>query len=330
MKERISLFDNIKFLLIFLVVLGHLIEKYTGDFHIYNSVFVFIYTFHMPLFIFISGLFYKKKSAGKNVLTYLVLWFLVYCVNHCVYIFLGQNPRFRPLTGLDGLPWFMFAMAAFWALTYFLDGFGRKKVLLLSLIPPLISGFFPVIHDAFALSRIIVYYPYFLAGSLIRPSGLIELRKNKTFRFTGITILILWFLFCLFAVNYAAALRHLFTGRNPYNPAYFPFGPFLRLFCYALTSAVSAGIISLVPENRIPLISEYGKRTVQVYFWSTAFHKILIIPTHTYVTIAHMRPGIFIIFLIALGETLLLSTKAASFPTSQIMALISDISSGKK
>ena len=325
MNRRVALFDNIKFILIFLMVFGHLIESFADDINLYKGLFVFIYAFHMPLFIFLSGLFYKKSSVKKNMILYLILWFLVYCLNHLVYRYLRPSPpAFSPLLKLDGLPWFMFATAAFYGLTGLLDQFDRKKVLLISLIPPLISGFFPVIRDAFALSRIIVYYPFFLAGSLIRANGVLKLKQNKTFRIIGITALAVWFICCMIKPEYAAQLRHLFTGRNPFNPKYFPFGPVLRIACYGLTCALSAGIISLTPEKDIPYITVFGQRTVQVYFWSTAFHAILILPRSIYTSLAHSVFGVPGILIIALIEVCILSTKAASFPTSLIMKTVSE------
>ena len=59
MKERIVLWDNLKFILITLVVIGHLADEFTAKSDVYKSVFLFIYTFHMPLFILISGLFHS-------------------------------------------------------------------------------------------------------------------------------------------------------------------------------------------------------------------------------------------------------------------------------
>ena len=66
MKERIALWDNLKFILIILVVIGHLADEFTAKSDVYKSVFLFIYTFHMPLFIFISGLFHSEKNIVKR------------------------------------------------------------------------------------------------------------------------------------------------------------------------------------------------------------------------------------------------------------------------
>ena len=63
---RIYLFDNIKFLAILLVVIGHAINFLTetdGNM-LEKSLFLTIYSIHMPLFIFISGLFLKPMDKS--------------------------------------------------------------------------------------------------------------------------------------------------------------------------------------------------------------------------------------------------------------------------
>lgn len=59
--------DNIKFILIFLVVFGHLIERYIDTNSTLMGVYMFIYLFHMPLFIFVSGLLSKNIKKSKTV-----------------------------------------------------------------------------------------------------------------------------------------------------------------------------------------------------------------------------------------------------------------------
>lgn len=67
-QERILLFDIIKGISIFLVVLGHCLQTFVPDYQ-ENHIFLGIYMFHMPLFIFISGYFFypsvKKLSLKK-------------------------------------------------------------------------------------------------------------------------------------------------------------------------------------------------------------------------------------------------------------------------
>ncbi|MBS7565356.1 acyltransferase family protein [Mucilaginibacter sp. Bleaf8] len=72
-KTRDYLFDNIKFFLITLVVFGHFIESYITQ-NIYQKViFICIYSFHIPLFVFLSGYFSKSAnslSIRNNIKTY--------------------------------------------------------------------------------------------------------------------------------------------------------------------------------------------------------------------------------------------------------------------
>ena len=56
MRERNRMLDSLKGFAIFLVVLGHVIQTvFAPDSYDSNVIFKIIYSFHMPLFIFISG-----------------------------------------------------------------------------------------------------------------------------------------------------------------------------------------------------------------------------------------------------------------------------------
>jgi len=66
-EKRIYYFDNLKFLLILFVVLGHFVQEYTGKSDIYKSIFIFIYAFHMPLFYLYRGCFIKIKILKQNL-----------------------------------------------------------------------------------------------------------------------------------------------------------------------------------------------------------------------------------------------------------------------
>lgn len=66
---RIALFDNIKGLLIILVVVGHVAHPVHNDNPTISCLFDVIYLFHMPLFVFVSGLFAKCAKNERGGLT---------------------------------------------------------------------------------------------------------------------------------------------------------------------------------------------------------------------------------------------------------------------
>lgn len=65
--KRVLYIDNLKAFAILLVILGHVIQRTDVDYD-NNLVFRYIYSFHMPLFMFLSGFFVsEKKSIGNTV-----------------------------------------------------------------------------------------------------------------------------------------------------------------------------------------------------------------------------------------------------------------------
>lgn len=59
--KRLPIFDNVKFILIVLVIYCHLINV---GFAVPWKVYQIIYSFHMPLFVLISGFFTDKDKPA--------------------------------------------------------------------------------------------------------------------------------------------------------------------------------------------------------------------------------------------------------------------------
>lgn len=64
----------------FLVVFGHVIQCYskTPEQYLSNRIYLMIYTFHMPLFMLISGILYKKSVTNKHASVKKSTWQLLY------------------------------------------------------------------------------------------------------------------------------------------------------------------------------------------------------------------------------------------------------------
>ena len=93
-SKRIPLWDNLKFYLILLVVIGHFAEA-GGETHLFKSVFLFIYAFHMPAFFFVSGLFHSERRVGQKVAAFLALYILMKALIFFELRLMGKNPSFR-------------------------------------------------------------------------------------------------------------------------------------------------------------------------------------------------------------------------------------------
>lgn len=282
-SKRIYLFDNLKFLLIVFVVAGHFLDYggLTSHDECFRSLFAFIYSFHMPLFIFLGGMFYKPKNISGKVFAYLgtgaVLIIILFITNLIIY------GKFKiSFVTIKGTPWFMAAMAAFTLFTYLFRNVNKLLIFTLSIIVACFAGYSLQIGDTFAISRIIVFYPFFAAGTMADKNKIEALAKKRWAKITGVIIIAVWLTLCFTFSGDIYLLRGMFTGRNPFLlfPDWMaPYGGLYRLLCYAISAVVSFGIICICLTRRIPVISEVGKRTLQIYFWhAPIIYLILIIP----------------------------------------------------
>ena len=151
-KERDYFFDNLKAVLIFLVVLGHFLLPIRGD----NPLVVvkrLIYVFHMPLFVFISGYFAKKiyKNGQYNFkkILYLLKAYVVFVVAiQIVYAIAG----FEKFTEIDffsqsGAPWYLFAMIVWYLTIPLVRKCKAVPVLLFTVVLALTAGYFKNVGD---------------------------------------------------------------------------------------------------------------------------------------------------------------------------------------
>ncbi|WP_054754042.1 acyltransferase family protein [Piscibacillus salipiscarius] len=65
--RREAYFDNARLLFIFFVVFGHLIQPMKGNFETADALYQWIYIFHIPAFVFISG-FFASGAGSKEYL----------------------------------------------------------------------------------------------------------------------------------------------------------------------------------------------------------------------------------------------------------------------
>lgn len=324
-KRRICLFDNIKFFLIMTVVIGHFADIATAISPAYKSLFLFIYTFHMPMFIYLSGLFHKNKYILQKTITYIILGYLSKLIIWLTKIlFFGVN-EFEFFSD-SGLPWYMFVLAMLIPASYLLRNVDKTLLLAVSVTVACVAGYFDFIGDFLYLSRFLVFFPFYLLGQMTPKIVLINLNKIKTVKIISAVILVLWLVLCFKNTDSLYILRPLFTGRNPYSTeeAFRITGFFYRLFCYLLTSLVSLAVICLIPRKKINYISDFGKNTIQVYFWHTSFLLIFTrIGVSDFMTSNAFGRFIWIIFAVAL--TVLMSTDYFSFPTKQVSVLVKRI-----
>jgi len=278
--QRNMLFDSLKFGLIYLMVFGHTLQYNSGS--IKDAIYGFIYSFHMPLFIFVSGYFSKNINLGKYKKSFISL-IITFTIFQFIYSF--------PLLFLDFKEWLIFFVKPkgwyiigllVWRLLFLLakDKFSKYSLLSLSFIFPLCIGFFDY---EIPLFRIFTFFPYFLLGAYCRESTIFKIRDiNKIYT---IGFLIISFICMYFFVN-GEFIVSLF-GEAPYieQDSSRITGLLYRILAYFLAIVVSIGVINLVPDT----IGKYGSKTLEIYLMHHIFLYLLYVALFPFL---HFHPGI--------------------------------------
>ncbi|SEW36871.1 hypothetical protein SAMN05216413_2512 [Ruminococcaceae bacterium KH2T8] len=171
----------------------------------------------------------------------------------------------------------MFALAAFQLLMYLSESVNKLFLLVFSVILACFIGYDKSISDYLYLSRIVVFFPYFLLGTMVDHRSIVMFVKkyNKVLCPISIMIIAIWFYLCCFKLDYVYVYRHLFTGRNPFSDQVIGYGPAARLLCYFITVVTGAGMLVIIPKQRLPGITDLGGRTLNVFFWHWPLYLII-------------------------------------------------------
>lgn len=264
--ERNAFFDNARVILIFLVVFGHMIQPFIGNSNEIHTLYTWIYMFHMPAFILISG-FFAKGAGDKNYILNLVkkllMPYIIFQVIYTGYYFLigkagWQAGLFYPQWSL----WFLFSLFCWHILLYFFKKLKPSYSISLALLIGIGVGYFSEIGHTFSLSRTFVFFPFFLIGYLVTEKQLM-LVKKKVVMTVGLVVMSIFAV----AIYY---LPDIDTGWLLNSKSYgelgvAEFGGLARLLVYAGSTIMVVSVLAWIPKNKIIGVTHLGSRTIYVY-----------------------------------------------------------------
>ena len=274
-QGRNSHIDNIKAVLIFLVVFGHLIEPHLAGSPFLKSIWVFIYFFHMPMFAMLSGMFSKPvmhEAAGaklvRNVVVPLIAFEFLY--------------EAESLVSTGAISTYSGAFAPYWMLWYLLSLscwrlmlplFSRFRWPLLCAVTISIVGSLSESTGYFlGISRTLTFFPFFVLGWKLGPNFLAtavaHVDWGRRLRIACMAIVAT----ALVAVFEVDAVRHI-SPNWLYGSYSIPrlnvavsSGILSQLGLYLWSTIIGLAFISLIPRHKMGL-STIGKNSIYVLVW---------------------------------------------------------------
>lgn len=262
--ERNAYFDNAKVILIFLVVFGHMIQPFIGGSEGMNTLYMWIYTFHMPAFIFLAGFFAKGSGNRKyivNLARKLLVPYLIFQVLYTVYyLWLGKTGWqgvFYPQWSL----WFLFSLFSWHILLVWFKKIPALLSVSLAVLVGLLVGYVEGVGHTFSLSRTFVFFPFFLLGYWCTTKQVLFL-KRKSMKFVSIIVLISMAV----AIYTAPSLNSgwLLASKSYDNLDMPSYGGVARLFVYATSAIMGMSILAWIPQKQY-FFTRLGTRTLYVY-----------------------------------------------------------------
>ncbi|MBS5885947.1 MAG: acyltransferase family protein [Clostridium sp.] len=277
LKKRYYLLDNLKVILIFFVVFGHVIEYYIKDNSILMTLYIFIYIFHMPLFIFISGYlsknFYRmKRKAIRNLLIPYIIFNMIWYTA----VYIGTQRAMFSVLYPGWTLWYLLSLF-FWRMTLkYLIKF--KHILLISFIAGVLVGLIPSIGSILSISRTIVFLPFFLLGYYTTEEHLEKIKSFKSeYAITGILVFLLVAIYIVKNDLFSYKFLYNSYSYNALEVSLFE-GTVFRIFLYFGAIIFSICVINLVPR-REQFFSKIGKATMNIY----VFHIYLVMLVYFFI-----------------------------------------------
>jgi fucose 4-O-acetylase-like acetyltransferase len=266
------------------VVAAHFLAETAGLSPVVNTVYIIIYTFHIPLFAFVSGYLSRSDRARKTAVRSFLALYLFAAAGYSLfsnfthYAYANSNVPLGTLLrdGFEfsksavfsvfratGPSWFLLSLMT-WRLIA--PRVKSRRTLLFALIAALLVGGVGEIGYAMSLSRTVVFIPFFLAGYML---------ERETFeKWTAFARRpLIWipsaalFLSGLYALDKLGGVSYgMLYGYTPYADMGYtiPLGAAARLGLFLLAALASVCVLALTPRRRT-FLTRWGRRSMGVY-----------------------------------------------------------------
>ncbi len=307
-KIRVPLWDNARWIAITLVVVGHAILKLIAEADSAYTMYLFIYAFHVPVFVAVSGYFAKSAPPGaqqmKRLITDLLLPYIIFETIWTVVRWILGGKFVLDYSTASWTLWFFLALLAWRIALPFLVLL--RYPLTISILISIGTGYSASIDGTFTLARTLGLLPFFVFGWKLRQWMLtdtwLQLRAGLIWRWRAGAIGLFAGLYLLISLN-IDTLRALQVRRFLlYDESYatFDYSEFwaggIRLAVMLLAFALIMAFLILIPR-RTTWFTSLGSATMYVYL----LHTFVLYPLRESGVLDGPQPGWVLPAMIALS-----------------------------
>lgn len=346
--QKIVKLNNIKGILIILVVLGHLMEVIKTDYYYFYT---FIYSFHMPVFIFISG-YLAKHASIKKISNYLLIYFIF----QSLYLILLNSLKIQHNSRYE-VPyyhlWYLVSMIWWYIIVVLLNKIHLKnyvKVLIIiccfavssisrvytvnivDLVNKYYMGFYSYY---FSYQRTLTFLPYFMMGFFINKDILIKVYSSLKYKRLILPIVILFNILVYYVIE-ISNLESLFRGSYGVDRILLcKTSIFIEMLISYVITLINGYVFINITTSEKNIITKYGENSLQIFL----FHPLVVVMIKKYATFSKDEFIInFIILLVATLITVIILgsntfynfTKYICYPNNAIKIALNKICKKKK
>lgn len=275
-KKRLYIVDNIKAIMIFLVVLGHMLELLLG-FRYIKVIYIIIYTFHIPIFVYCTGVL--ARFDAKKILCNLVYPYFVF---QFMYILFERKilhvDNVLAFTTPYWILWYLVACIIWKFSIQAIETSSKKKMLLFicfAFILGILAGFDQTVGYYLSISRVIVFYPFFLIGYY--QNRIIELVKlhsilyrNSILKYTIVLAALCCAGFVFLKIDIIQPIWLYGTTAYKYTNCPIRY----KILFYIIGIVMLLFFITFTPDKKVKLLSVIGERSIYVYIMHGFFIKL--------------------------------------------------------
>ena len=277
-KQRIYYWDNAKAALILLVVMGHFLLPLENKMGGVQATYWWIYLFHMPAFVFVSGVFskgYVEKDGKEYRLTGFITLYLIFTVLLWVLqFFFKKKINFSLLLSTSGAPWYMLAMFFWYLILPYASRLKPMYAILASIGISLLAGAYKDCGDFISISRIIVFFPFFIGGYYFDMN--IVKRIKPWMRVCGGVILVFVYLILLGKRNNFLQYLDIAYGDESYASIGVSNveGMLVRSAWYVIAVIMTISFLVVVPDKK-KRWTRIGEHTLGIYIVHRLVREVL-------------------------------------------------------